>query len=271
MGSNIEALIDEAIVEERAESELTDDGHDMPAAEQIGRSPDALPVARRLARSQDAVERSVAAHILGAMVNGHPEHVSDALPVLGELLTGADHPHLEYAVADALRLASDVRAVEPLLQLERSPLEGVRESVAKGLDGAVGHRIAPAAIEALIRLSKDPAAAVRDWATFALGELDDDSEAVRAALWDRVDDPDYDTRCEALAGLARRHDPDVAGRVAAELESDTVGKLVVQAAADLANPAMLEPLQALRSWWDVDPELLARAIEASASGGDQPS
>ena len=49
---------------------------------------------------------------------------------------------------------------------------------------------------------------VRDWATFALGTLAEaDAEELRDALAARLDDPDEDTRLEAVHGLAVRGDP----------------------------------------------------------------
>ena len=49
---------------------------------------------------------------------------------------------------------------------------------------------------------------VRDWATFALGTLaDQDSRGLRDALVARLDDPDQETRLEAVHGLALRGDP----------------------------------------------------------------
>lgn len=72
-----------------------------------------------------------------------------------------------------------------------------------------------AAIEALITLSADPDHTVRDWACFGLGHqlgspgLPDgivDTDAIREALAARIDDPDVETREEAITGLALRGD-----------------------------------------------------------------
>ena len=66
-----------------------------------------------------------------------------------------------------------------------------------------------------------------------------------------------------MVGLAQRKAPGIAEQVARELERDSVGKLAVEAAEELGDPALLAPLEALQSWWDVDPALLERAIAAS--------
>jgi HEAT repeat protein len=259
-------LVASALDEERAEPSLGDEGHDWPAADEIGHSPEALPVARRLAASGDPVERAVAAHVLGAQVDGNPTHTEQAIALLAGMIPNAEDPHLEWSIADALRLSSDVRAVEPLVALAGSSSASTRRTVAMGLGAAMVDQLPAAGVETLIRLSADPNPTVRDWATFGLAELDENSPEVRSALWARVADPHYNTRCEALAGLAARGDEAVADRVRAELGANHVGRLVVRAAADLGDPSLLQPLLALRDWWDVDPPLLERAIRAS--GGE---
>jgi hypothetical protein len=65
----------------------------------------------------------------------------------------------------------------------------------------------------------------------------------------------------AINGLARRHDRQILARVRAKLESDEVGRVVVQAAAYLADASLLEALESLEDWWDVDIELLDRTID----------
>ena len=68
-------------------------------------------------------------------------------------------------------------------------------------------------MEALIALSADADADVRDWATFALGTLAAaDTPELREALAARVEDADEDTRLEAVHGLALRGDTRAARR-----------------------------------------------------------
>jgi hypothetical protein len=82
-----------------------------------------------------------------------------------------------------------------------------------GVDDAI-------AIKALIALSADTAAQVRDWATCGLGDtIKTDNEPIRAALWKRVEDKDSDTRNEAIHGLAVRGDVRVKPWIWKELRS----------------------------------------------------
>jgi HEAT repeat protein len=265
MNDDMASLIEEALAQEHAEPDRTDDGHDWPAAEQMGRSPNALAAARTLAQAPDPAARAAAAHALGVAMNGNDDRtqVAEAVRLLAEMLHESHDLHLDWSIADALRLAWHPEAISPLVSLERSESPRIRRSVAEGLSGAMSDHVVPAGIEALIRLSLDPESEVRNWATFSLAQMDHDAPEVRSALWARTDDPDYDTRSEALLGLAELHDRRVAERIATELRSGRVGKLVVEAAARLAEPDLLQPLLALRSWWDIDSELLDRAIGAS--------
>ncbi|OYV95779.1 MAG: hypothetical protein B7Z73_01935 [Planctomycetia bacterium 21-64-5] len=94
-----------------------------------------------------------------------------------------------------------------------------------------------AAIECLIRLSRDSDSDVRDWATFGLGsQCDLDTPQIRDALAARLDDTDDDTRHEAIVGLARRQDRRAIAAVGRELSSDCVSSLVLEAADLLGLP-----------------------------------
>ena len=126
---------------------------------------------------------------------------------------------------------------------------------------------------------EDPDPGVRDWATFGLGSLlDVDTAEVREALLARVDDVGGDTAGEALVGLARRKDPRALDPINRWLASTDAGNLIVEAAAELADPRSLPALYALRDggWQreDVRGSVLEVAIEACESnvsgGASQP-
>jgi len=122
------------------------------------------------------------------------------------------------------------------------------------------------AVACLLRLTRDPDAAVRNWATFSLGTQSDvDSPEVRRALLDRLGDGDppeaardeIDASAEAAMGLARRHDPAVRPWLARQLArpEHEVGNLVVDAAGELGDPVLLPALLALRdAGWHLHPQ-----------------
>jgi HEAT repeat protein len=125
------------------------------------------------------------------------------------------------------------------------------------------------AIRMLISLSEDQDEAVRDWATFSLGSQGSaDTPEIREALYRRLDDLDFDTRSEALMGLAERKDLRVVPFVLAALSADTVGALAIEAAGAIGSPDLLPALLELRSWWDVDTAVLEAAIRI-CSGAEQ--
>jgi HEAT repeat protein len=115
-------------------------------------------------------------------------------------------------------------------------------------------------LASLAEMSTHEDAGIRDWATFAIAARDDDGEAVRQLLLDRVDDPDFEVRSEALWGLARRRDARVMPIVIKALEAEYVGSLAVEAAGYLAHPSFVGALKELEGCWNADPALLTEAI-----------
>lgn len=163
----------------------------------------------------------------------------------------------------------DPRALPALLGLVEHPSAQVRYAVARYLPVVVGEDVAPvAAVDALLKLSRDIQEEVRDWATFGLGSAWDlDSEAVRAALTERLDDDHPDTREEAIIGLARRRDEQAVELLAEVLMRDDVSFRVVSAVEDVADPRLLPALAWLSEWWPQDgADILERAIRACTDG-----
>ncbi|TXR51661.1 HEAT repeat domain-containing protein [Quadrisphaera setariae] len=161
------------------------------------------------------------------LVNGHPENVDASLPELAALLDATHDDGDDDALAltvCALGFAHDDRAT------------------------------------ALVPMTADPVADVRDWACFALGLQEADDPATRDALAVRLDDPHLDTRCEALRALAATGDVRALDALVLALsgpEPVTVTQLQLEAAAALADPSLVEPLEPLeplerlaRGWAD---------------------
>ncbi|MFJ9828358.1 ankyrin repeat domain-containing protein [Streptomyces sp. NPDC101160] len=152
----------------------------------------------------DPLRRALGAQVLAAL----PGYAASAVPVLRRLAAEETSTEREPAlsVVAALGACGDGSAVPELLALAGHPDAEVRRQVAAALAGLVpaGHA---EAVGVLVGLSRDPDPRVRDWATLALGELPDDTPAVREALAARLADPDPETAAEAARGLAIRQDP----------------------------------------------------------------
>ncbi|WP_299680675.1 hypothetical protein [uncultured Dokdonia sp.] len=86
------------------------------------------------------------------------------------------------------------------------------------------------AIKTLIELSNDRDSDTRNWATFGIGtQLENDTEEIRIALWNRVTDKDKITRLEAISGLAKRKDRKIKSILKTELENiDEDGSLILE-------------------------------------------
>jgi HEAT repeat protein len=238
-------------------------------------SPDIFAAARELSDGSDAAARCLAADILAQL--GQLEYQGNeqlrpftqaSIPILRQLLRDDD----DRVVAAAIAAIGDhyqdtVIAEVPTLAYHRS--FHVRLSAAQELrPGDIGAEN-QVAIDMLIRLSEDEDEAVRDWATFSLGSMGNaDTPEIREALYRRLNDRDFDARSEALLGLAARKDERVVPFIASALAADTVGALAVEAAGTIGSPDLLPALLELRSWWDVDTELLETAIQ-SCSGAER--
>jgi HEAT repeat protein len=123
--------------------------------------------------------------------------------VLIRLLEEDEEPAVLASAAIGVGHLRDERAIERLVALASHGSTDVRLAVVHGLMGHDDDR----AIRALIALSADDDAAVRDWATFSLGvQIERDTPELRDALAERLGDRDADTRDEALRGLALRAD-----------------------------------------------------------------
>ena len=84
----------------------------------------------------------------------------------------------------------------------------------------------------LMSLTTDNDEDVRDWATFGLGVLgDQDSPAIREALYNRLSDANEDVREEAMVGLGKRHDARVLPVLMAAVSGNEIKERVAEAAS----------------------------------------
>ena len=183
-----------------------------------------------------------------------------------------DGPALSGAVDRAA--AEDVAAV---CALASHPDPRVRAATARELPLMLGGEPpAPAAVDAVTGLTRDPDPDVRDWACFALGVQwrEVDTPEVRQALAERLHDEHTDTRCEALVGLAHRQDARALPAVREALSRPDGGLrwLELEAAGALSDPSLHElVLRHLDGWDDVDRlrvEAVRRLTDPAGTGDD---
>jgi hypothetical protein len=214
-------------------------------------------------------QRLVGWEIIGDLCNGRPEYVERSWEVARGRLDLEDDPVVVESAVYALgymawndeheRMIPEAR--ELLLAHADATSPDVRLAVTQELPPFLGVAEDSRVLAALIDLTHDPEDEIRDWATFGLGRISDvDTLDLRGALVDRLTDDHEDTRDEAMIGLARRRDPAVKETLLAVLASDLVSNLAVESAALLADDDLLPLLIELKDWWDVDPELLEKAI-----------
>jgi hypothetical protein len=251
---------------------------------------DSFTLVQTLCASDTATHRRIGADLLAQIgarsFEQHPSAAEDAVDELLDLTSPEEDEDVlcsAIVAAGSLRRDSLRRAV--LTNVHHSSTK-VRIAVAIALpylanagthhDGRwIDSDEDPAVIAALISLSRDPEAAVRDFATFALGsQIDANTENIREALAARLYDSDLPTAGEALVGLARRNDSRARIAVLEHLRHLRLTGHVVEAAAELADPSALPMLIELRDEIGrigLERSLLDRAISACADTTPKPS
>lgn len=109
----------------------------------------------------------------------------------------------------------------------------IRQAVATALPNS---NCEEKSIKMLIKLMADEVSAVRDWATFSLGNLmNSDSPEIREAFIERLVDDDLDVVVEAIVALASRNDMRALPRLIWHLEHEDTSSALIDAAMALLD------------------------------------
>ena len=208
--------------------------HELLVAFVAADPPGAFSVAERLIGAPDAEQRRLGADMFGQVTQLDPPLAARIADLLIPRVGVETDPDVLQAAIAALGHARDERARGPVMACANNADVDVRLAVAWAIPSLGLDR---QAVDVLTQLSRDADDDVRDWATFGLAQSElfglAPSDAVSAdileALFARTADPHYDTRCEAILGLAMRHDPRARIFVDRELAQPMVGSLIEEA------------------------------------------
>jgi HEAT repeat protein len=228
-----------------------------------------LDAALALCNSAATQERKLGAQLLGQLGTPGKGFPDACFGGLAGLLGRETHEDVIAAIAFALGHLDDSRCVDLLLSLKGHPSPAVRFGVVNAISGQ-NH---PAAIQTLIELSRDPDQETRDWATFGLGTfIETDSEEIRDALADRLQDSCEETAHEALIGLARRKDRRALEPLLEALSAGEPSAMHIEAAMALGDAALLPALMAIKGHladhFSAEAEFLDKAIANCQKSGE---
>ncbi|MFJ4185302.1 HEAT repeat domain-containing protein [Kitasatospora sp. NPDC089509] len=205
-----------------------------------------LPLGLELIGSDDPIERETGCDLLGRTSDQNEAVRARAATGLVALAERETEGRVLWSLARAIERTYDPRAVPVLVALAGHPDAEVRQQVAGSFAGVVTGLPDGPDIRALITLTRDADPDVRNWATFTLGfQVEADSPAIRAALWERTADENADARAEGIHGLARRHDPRAVPLLAELLDNPEGAHVLTFRAAQIMGvpellPALLE-------------------------------
>jgi HEAT repeat protein len=217
---------------------------------QMRGSPETLALARRLAKSQNPRKRALGLYIASQLrrrQKGAPfGSIEYALEDTQEMLLAGLHDtrsEVLYAAISGFGHRPHPLALPELIKFSSHPDQQIRFEVAVALGGYSEAD----SIETLLRLAKDDSDAVRDWATFGIGTLQEvDNPKIRDLLWANLQDTDQDVRGEALVGLAIRKDARIIP-VLQELLDANCRVYELSAAESVASPLLLERLITIKN------------------------
>lgn len=225
--------------------------------------------ARTLCLSNEPKHRRLGVDILSQNLAHWKTLQDQSVPLLLSMLETETEPCVLTRIGCAFGHIGDERIIEPMARLKNHPDAGIRWGVMCAMS-PWELREHPVAIATLIELSADEDDDIRNWSTFDLAIREDvDSEEIRMALVQRLDDTHDETRNEALLGLALKKDVRVMDALLRELSGPITWHQVIEAAKEMADPRCYPLLLKQCDEWGNNPEVwehhreqLEQAIEA---------
>lgn len=213
-------------------------------------SPEALALAHRLAKSRNSRKRALGLYIASQLrrrQRGAPfGSIEYALEDTQEMLLAGLHDtsrEVLYAAISGFGHRPHPLALPELIKFASHPDQQIRFEVAV----ALGRYSEPDSIDALLRLAKDDSDAVRDWATFGIGSMQEaDDPKVRDLLWANLQDNDENVSGEALVGLAVRKDERIIP-VLLELLDTNCRVYELSASESISSPLLLDRLITIKN------------------------
>jgi hypothetical protein len=190
--------------------------------------------------SDIAKERMAAVDILAQLGLPPRPYEQPSILLFFELLDAEKDSHVLMSVLYSIGHNNDNLNVSQIKKMCKCAYDRhwfVRKAVSCALLGIENET----AIDTLILLSKDSSSMVRDWATFGLGQAEEDSDKIKQALWKRVNDKCQDAKLEAIIGLAKRKDCQVMKIIKRELLAGEYGILLLEA-IEILNDKQVLPL-----------------------------
>ena len=192
---------------------------------------DVFEAAAAWCRSPSPPLRRLGVDVLGelGLDAGFP-FARESEPVLMPLLQDCETTVVAAAALALGTLGADDTAT--LCRAASHAAASVRAAVARSLCDLAGASVVPT----LIALTRDVEAEVRQLATSGLGGFDrEDTEELRLALVERLEDTDAETREEAIFALAQLGDDRVDAALRVALEEPETSELIEMAAMAVEN------------------------------------
>jgi len=217
-------------------------------------APEVFEYASAWCHSSEALKRARAAAILcqlqrpaasGSHEGAEWVYRRESFELITTMLESENHPMVLESAISGLGHLADPTALSQILPYQNHPDRDVRFAVAFAL-GCFPNE--PESIAALLRLTVDSSADVRDWAVFGLGvQGEADTPEIRETLFRLLSDPDENVREEAAVGLGKRHDERLLPQLRVMLDGPELNVRVADAAS-----ALLELDEVPEDWAPAD-------------------